>query len=94
MSCFKKDGTIKKVYMSLVPLIENSELCHNTIIVNNEQYDYRCRRFEVPKDREKYIVALLDELGSGYKIWEVSADTIAVDIINDYEILNIVKQAD
>ena len=93
MSCFRKDGIIKKVYMNLVPLIEKAEPCHNTIIVNKKQYDYCCRRFETPKDREKYVISLLDELGIGYKIWDVSSDKIAIDIINDDEVLDIVRQA-
>ena len=93
MSCFRKDGIIKKVYMSLVPLIETAEPCHNTITVNNRQYDYRCRRFEAPKDRKKYVVDLLEELGVGYKIWPASSNTIAVDIINDAEVLDVVSKA-
>ena len=93
MSCFKKDGTIKKIYMSLIPLIENAEPNRNVITVNNTFYNYQCRRFEAPKDREKYITALFDELGIGYKIWPVSSDKIAVDIINNDEVLGIVRQA-
>ena len=94
MSCFRKDGIIKKVYMDLVPLIENAEPYHSIITVNKKQYEYSCRRFEVPKSREKSIISLLNELGAGYKIWKVSSDTIAIDIINDDNVLNIVRQAD
>ena len=57
MSCFKKDGTIKKIYMDFVPLIESAEPCHNTITVNKTQYDYRCRRFEMPKNRQRSMIA-------------------------------------
>ena len=94
MSCFKKDGTIKKVYADLVPLIEKAEPYHSIITVKGSLYEYICCRFEVPKSRKTSVVSLLDELGVGYKIWAVSSDTIAVDIINNDEVLDIVRQAD
>ena len=94
MSCFKKDGTLKKMYMDLVPLIENAKTYYNVITTNNTPYNYSCRRFETGKNKEKHVIELFDELGIGYKIWPISSDMIAVDIINNDEVLDLVKQAD
>ena len=93
MSCFKKDGIIKKIYMDLVPLIESAKPFHNVIVVDDTPYDYSCRRFILAKNKEKHIGQLLDELGIGYKIWADSKDTIAVDIINSAEVLEVVRRA-
>ena len=93
MSCFKKDGTIKKIYMDLVPLIENAAPYNGVVAVGDLSYKYTCRRLEVAKNKEKHITELLDELGTGYKIWPISSEMIAIDIINNDEVLNIVKQA-
>ena len=97
MSCFKKDGTLKKVYMSLVPLIENAEPHHGIVSIGkseNPYYEYDSLRFKVPKDREKYITALLDELEVSYKIWHDLTKNITIDVLKNDEVLDIVRQAD
>lgn len=79
--------------MNLIPLIEQAKPYNGVVIVDAAVYKYTCRRFEVAKDREKYVVALLDELGTGYKIWPSTKGMITVDIINNNEVLDIVRRA-
>ena len=38
MSCFKKDGSLRKVYTEFVPLIENAHF-HHTVITSGRYKD-------------------------------------------------------
>ena len=98
MSCFKKDGSLRKVYTEFVPLIENAHF-HHTVITSGRYEDfveeYDCYRFEVPHKRYKYLVSLLDEIKADYHLWfEVGYYLpVHIDIKNYDEVLNIVRQA-
>lgn len=96
MSCFKKDGTLKKVYANLVPIIETAEPHHTVITVgrnNTVVMEYDCYRFNITKDRFRYLEKLFTEISAKYETLYDLSKIVTVDLKNYDEVLNIVRQA-
>ena len=97
MNCFKKDGTLRKVYADLVPFIESAEPHHTVITVGRSDIvikEYDCYRFDITKDRFKYLEKLFTQINAKYETLYDLSNIVTVDLKNYDEVLNIVRQAD
>lgn len=97
MSCFKKDGTLKHIYINIIPFIEKAKPHHATITVGRKDTvieEYDCYTFDIPKNRYLYLRNLLEELNIWYRPWFNISNTVTVHVNNIEEVLDIVRQTD
>ena len=94
MSCFKKDGTLKKIYADLVPYIKTAKPHHTIATVGRSDIiikEYDCYRFDIPKDKYKYLEKLFTELNAKYDVWYDLSKMVTIDVRNYDEVLSIVR---
>lgn len=97
MKCFKKDGTLKKIYIDIIPYLEKAKKEHrqwtnyNNVVVD----EYDCYKLTIDgikkRQRIRHLEDLCNDLNIEYKYYGCVYIYFDMKINNIDEVLNIVR---